>query len=230
MEAGLYQRSSGLDAASYALRKAALRAERDHGRFRRFPVPLLDRSLQRPQRLGVELHGGETLARPPYPGLALSGERAPRCGEPATVRGRSQTRSDLPLLQADHHPAVALERREELDLLDGRQRRATGLEVEGGAVMHAPDLAWQHLTVAQGVALMSALVGQGVELTLLLDEDDLRARHDKGLDAVLGVSVNRPAIEHALPRLRDLDGLRGGGGEHVRVGVCRHASGSMMRP
>ena len=34
----------------------------------------------------------------------------------------------------------------------------------------------------------------------------------------------------ALPRLRDLDGFLVGGGEHVRVGVCRHASGSMMRP
>src|SRR5690606_37840410 len=146
MQSGLHQSATGLDAAGDALREAALRAEREDRRLRGLPVPLLERSLQRSQCLGIQFHGVATVAR------------ARRGARPTVAE------TDLSFLQADHHAAVTLERREELDLLHCRQRRPTGPEVEGGAMVHAPDLPGQHLTVAERVALMGALVGQGVEL------------------------------------------------------------------
>src|SRR5690606_19843316 len=114
-----------------------------------------------------------------------------------TVRA---TRAGSGLVQRHHHAPVLDGRLEELDLLDGRQRGAARAQVEGGAVVHALDLAVQQLAVVQRVALVGAAVGEGEELAPLVDHHDLDVCHRAGGDAPFRELVHRPHVEAAYGR------------------------------
>src|SRR5690606_2534441 len=106
----------------------------------------------------------------------------------------------LPLLQADEDAPLALEGLEELDLLHGRQRGAARLQVEGGAVVDAPDLAVLQLTVVERVALVGALVRQRVEGALVADEHQLAPGDDDLGDALVGERLGGTEVEELLAR------------------------------